>query len=96
MFDDYNESPENLVEVELCFQDNFTVPLPVRGKDGLLDFERESYELSTLPIRVPKEVAQDKALLRKYYAHKFESSHCLGIPVLNIWDEEKEDFTLPW
>jgi hypothetical protein len=95
MFYDFNESPDNLVEIELCVND-LSFPLPVRGRDGLLDFQDQDYAFSPLMIRVPKEVAEDPYLLRKYYYQTFQDHHILGVPRLNIWDSDKDDFKFPW
>ena len=91
LFDEYNESPDNLVEIQLCVND-LCFPMPVRGRGGLLAFEENEHYDFTLNIRVPKEVAEDPELLRKYYGQKFYDYDILGVPTLNVWDKEKDDY----
>lgn len=95
MFNDFNESPENLVEIELSFED-FSYPYPVRNSDSLLTFGEAFIDAPTLKVNVPKEVAQDKALLNKYYQEKLYDADCHGGTTVNIWEENKEDFKFPW
>ena len=91
MYEHFNESPENLVEIELCVN-NLCFPMPVRGRGGLLDFEESDHYDFTLNIRVPKEVAEDPELLRKYYRQQFYDHDILEVPTLNVWDKEKNDY----
>lgn len=98
MYEHFNESPDNLVEIELRVN-NLDLFLPVTVKGGLLDFERDEYDL-TLTVRVPKQVAEDPKLFKEFYSEKFnarvknvgyESTMFLGHPKLTIKDKETDN-----
>lgn len=91
-FTEYNESKENLVEVDIDIDVKCSIPQV--GKDGTIKFQTaypagDSF-LSLRKVKVPKEAVVSQEALRKYFAYKQEAAceEFVHLTDPNIWDED--------
>jgi len=86
----YNESPENLVEVNINLDCSCSIPCV--GRDGMIGFRRaypagDSF-LELRKIKVPKEVVVSQEELSKYLSCKQEewAEEFVRLTNPNIWE----------
>ena len=90
----YNESPENLVEINLwidCF-----CYIPQVGQDGIIRFIRAypagDSSINLSKVKVPSEVVGCQEKLTDYLRYLQQDYDFVDLDEINIWDEDAEKF----
>ena len=92
---DYNESPENLVEVDIVLDCSCSIPRV--GEDGTIEFVTaypagDSF-LELTKVKVPKEAAVSMKTLSGYLCYKQQewSEEFVRLTNPNIWDNDEQN-----
>ena len=92
---DYNESADNMVEVDLILDCSCSVPSV--GEDGTIEFVKaypggDSF-LSLNKVKVPKEAVVSQKTLSGYICYKQQewSEEFVSLTNPNIWDKDDQD-----
>ena len=92
---DYNESQDNLVEVDIILDCSCCIPKV--GEDGTIEFGTaypagDSF-LELNKVKVPKEAVVSQKALSKYFTYKQEewAEEFVRLTNPNIWDKDDND-----
>lgn len=89
----YNESPDNLVEVNInldCF-----CYIPQVGKDGTIAFAKVlpsgDISMDLVKLKVPSEALVSQEALSDYFSQKQEGYEFVSFDDINVWDADSSN-----
>ena len=92
---DYNESQDNLVEVDILL--DCSCSIPTVGEDGTIEFSK-AYPagdscLQLTKVKVPKEAVVSQKTLSEYFCYKQQewSNEYVSLTNPNIWDNDDQN-----